>query len=226
MSERPKPTASMITDVTGGNSYFIADLYAGLYEVPMKGVYPYLDLNELVAFVVSARSVRNASLTDVKNIVYDNNSLYGIYDSIIKKSKADGFKRLNRLKNITPANEKNYAKLNPFEGQRLEERLSIVPAADVSALKDQLLSTLYEHVFECQYYDRKARLGGDNSTLHIMNFQNKYPKSGKVVPAYAAQIARMFSAYSKDSYDLPAVVVVPEVPKAPEKFVQGDLFSL
>ncbi len=39
--------------------------------------------------------------------------------------------------------------------------------------------------------------GGDNHRLEIMTFQNVYPKRGKIVPAYASEIAKIISQYTQ-----------------------------
>ena len=40
----------------------------------------------------------------------------------------------------------------------------------------------------------------DGSQVRSMDFQDKYPKKGKIVPAYAAQIANYLAKYP-DYYD-------------------------
>ena len=62
-------------------------------------------------------------------------------------------------------------------------------------LRQRLAEPVSEYVFECQYQGRKVERHGDNYKLEIMTFQNVYPKSGRIVPAYAAQISKMLRSY-------------------------------
>lgn len=212
MVERPKSTARIIEEVTGRNQGLISSLHHGLYETPLNGVYPYLDFNETVAFAANSWKSRNTSIKDMGQLV-SQNDLYEIFSEVFRI----GMPWLNKYKAITLDSMQKYTALNPFEGKNLKERLAAVPSSAVEILKKRLCEDVNEYVFHCQYQQRKNIRGGDNYKLEIMNFQNVYPKSGKIVPAFASEIARIFSTYPRTYNNLQTnQLIEPATPELPD----------
>ncbi len=198
MLERPRPTAPLITEVCGGSNEYqglVESLHHGLEETPiLKQFYPHLDFDELVAFAASSWKKREGEYLKFSHFLEGSHSAYQIFSEIYRI----GFPWLNKNKAISPEQQIKHEKLNPFHGRDLEERLNEVTPEAVKKLIHQLQEKPCEYVFDCQYYDQKALRGGDNYKLKPMHFHNVYPKRGKIVPAYAAEIARILQKYPRE----------------------------
>lgn len=188
--ERNKPTKQLFIELCGGNQGLIESIHHGLVETPLDALYPYLDLDEVLAFEASSWKTREKDMASFSDFVKSAE----IYD-IFSKVYEIGFPWLNKHKNISEKSAERYTKLNPFGSKNLRSRLGGVKAEDIENLKKRLQEGVNEYVFECQYQEAKRMRGGGNYKLEIMNFQNVYPKSGKIVPAFASQNARMLSEY-------------------------------
>lgn len=192
--ERTGPTKQYLLDLSGENQGLISSAHHGLYECPsLREVYSHLNFEELFAFVASSWQFRNrrefSFLEAVKSA-----SLYEIFSEAFKI----GFPWLRKNSQVS-SEDKKHRQLNPFEnGRDLSARLEGVPSDSVSRLREQLTERVNEYVFECQYHDRKMRRGGDNYKLEIMRFQNVYPKSGRIVPAFAEEIARIMKTFPRE----------------------------
>ncbi len=208
MPERPRPTAPLITEVCGGSNGYkglIESLHHGLEETPaLKEFYPHLDFDELVAFTASSWKKREGEYNKFFRFLESSPSPYQIFSEIYHI----GFPWLNKNKVISSEQEAKHQKLNPFHGRDLEERLNEVAPEAVEKLIHQLQEEPCEYVFDCQYQARKMARGGDNYKLEPMHFQNAYPKSGKIVPAYAGEIGRIMSGYPRE-YHFPVPKEVP-----------------
>lgn len=90
--ERPKPTQQLLIELCGENQGLIGSLHHGLYEVSLKDFYPYLDLDELVAFATSSWKSRESRQEIGSGSVYD------IFNQVFKI----GFPWLNKYKKISP----------------------------------------------------------------------------------------------------------------------------
>ena len=188
--ERPKPTKQLMIELTGGNQGLLSSIYNGLYETPLNEFYPHLDLDEAIAFAASSWKSREQNTYAFQKAINSNN-IYNIFKEVYKI----GFPWLNTYKNISEGLTQKHNKLNPFKKQNLEERLNQIPQTAVEKLKQELQEGVNEYVFECNYQNRKRARWGDNYKLKILGFQSVYPKKGKIVPAYASQIAKMLSRY-------------------------------
>jgi hypothetical protein len=210
MPERPKPTAPLIIDTCSGKSgqaWLIENFHHGLEETPaLKQFYPHLDFDELVAFTAHSWERRKEKYEQFFRFLERLPSAYQIFSEIYRI----GFAKLNYNKQISSAQQAKHEKLNPFRGRNLEERLNEVKPAAVEQLIKQLQEKPCEYVFDCQYHDRKMARGGDNYKLEPMSFHNAYPKKGRIVPAYAAEIGRIMSKYPQE-YHFP----VPKETPAP-----------
>ena len=127
----------------------------------------------------------------------NDSDIYSIFSEVYKI----GAPWLNKHKNISQKLQGKYEELNPFEGKNLKSRLEQVNPQAVVNLKLKLSEDVNEYVFPCQYQQRKSARGGDNYKLEIMNFQNVFPKAGKIVPAFASEIVKQLSEYPR-GYDL------------------------
>ena len=197
MAKRPGPTGPLIEDICGSNQGLIGAVHHGLHECPaLKGFYPSLDLDELLAFAAGSWDMRK----------YDSGaflqpSIYGCFSEVY----GAGMPWLNRHKAVAQRRARLHQKLNPFSGKRnLRERLELVPKNTVDTLKEQLAAHTLEYLFEVEYHETKQARGGNTRGLVAMSFQNYYPKAGKIVPAFAQEIRRILAAYPRGVRELPS----------------------
>lgn len=194
--ERPKPSKQLFIELCGGNQGLIESVHHGLAETPLNALYPNLDLDEVLAFEASSWKTREKNLASFSDFV-KSAGIYDIFSEVYKL----GFSWLNKHKNISQKLAKRHSELNPFNGENLRSRLEKAKPEDIDSLKNKLQDGVNAYVFSCQYHDAKRMRGGDNYKLSVMAFQNAYPKSGRIVPAFASQNARMLSEYPTD-YEL------------------------
>lgn len=219
MPERPRPTAPLITKVCGGNQGLIESLHHGLAETPvLQQFYSHLDFDELVAFAASSWKSREKNHRHFSRYSSDAVSIYDLFSQVY----AIGCPWLNKYKAVSPEQQVKHEKLNPFRGRDLEERLNEVEPATVAQLIRELREEPCEWVFECQYQNRKLERLGDNYKLEIMTFQNVYPKSGRIIPAYATRIAQILSEYPRE-YHFPTPKAAPAT-TLPPPGTQSSLF--
>ena len=200
--ERPQPSAKLVEAICGSNQGFISSLHHGLHELPaLKSVYPHLDCSELFAFAASAWKGKKVDTARLRELARQG-ALYPLFSAVY----TIGFPWLNKCKQVDNRN-KQWVALNPHGGSGLEDRLEAVDDSVRQKLCQQVLDPVHEYVFDCQYQDRKRERGWDNHNLNVMTFQNVYPKSGKIVPAFAAEIARILKTYPRDvaSLDSPDI---------------------
>ena len=191
--QRPKPTKQLILELTGENQGLISALHHGLNETPMHDLYPYLDLDELVAFEASSWKSREATRDLFEGPVH----LLDIYQLFSEVYKI-GMPWLKKYSNISKEQEKLYRELNPFRGKDLKARLQNVNPEAVETLKEKLLESANKYVFESQYQREKMKQGGENIGIRIMEFQPVYPKKETIVPNFAKEISKMLSSYPTD----------------------------
>lgn len=207
MPERPQPTGPLITEVCGGSNYqgLIESLHHGLEETPaLKQFYPHLDFDELVAFAASSWKSREKNHRH-----FSRHSATNIYD-LFSQVYTIGFPWLNKYKAVSPEQQVKHEKLNPFQGRDLEERLNEVEPTAVAQLIKQLQEEPLIYIFRCQYYERNEF---DDKRV-VMDFQNVYPKRGRIVPAYATEIARILQEYPQE-YHFPVPKKNPSTPMPP-----------
>ncbi len=186
--KRPNPTKPLIMEMTGGNQELLSCIHHGLSEIDFSKFYPVLDLKELLAFAGTSWKTRSLK-PKYFNETLNNKDIYGIFNETYKI----GLPWINKNKAISSKREKAYKKTNPFQDKNLEARLRSVNSVDVKDLKKQLSNPVHEYVFACNYHTRKMQRGGNNYRLHSMNFQNVYPKRGRIAPAYATEIAKLIN---------------------------------
>src|SRR3989338_1327742 len=191
--QRPKPTKQLILELTEANQGLISALHHGLNETPMHDLYPYLDLDELVAFEASSWKSREANRDLFEGTVH----LLDIYQLFSEVYKI-GMPWLKKYSNISKEQEKLYRELNPFRGKDLKARLQNVNPEAVETLKEKLLESANKYVFESQYQREKMKQGGENIGIRIMEFQPVYPKKETIVPNFAKEISKMLSSYPTD----------------------------
>ena len=192
--KRPRPTQRLISEECGYNQGLISSFHHGMYETHLEGFYPFLDFNELVAFAASSWKSREKEYEDFSRFV-EPREIYDIFQHVFKI----GIPWLRKNTGISDESVDLYQRLNPFRGENLRDRLN----ADVSAaeqLKDELLRKTNKYIFECQLDEEKSLRdeSRDQNRLVVMTFQNFYPKKGKIVPAYAAEIGRILNGYSHE----------------------------
>lgn len=216
---KPKPTKQLMVELCGGNQGLIQSVHHGLYESSLRDFYPVLDLDETIAFAAGSWKQRDKNPC-LFPVLMESKSTYSLFNEMFKI----GFPWLNKYKNISKNLKLKYEKLNPFNGKDLKTRLSNVDEVSIEKLRIMLKQKTCEYVFDCQYHSRKAARGGDNSGLVPMSFQNVYPKHGKIVPAYASEIVRIFGNYPTE-YDSKLISEKKKKEEKPKIFYQEALFD-
>lgn len=200
--KRQNPTKQLIIEVCTGKNIpgaqrFIECVHHGLKETSLSNFYPFLDLNEVIGFEAGSWQARfrNDFRLDIEKAdIYDIFSyVYGI-----------GMPWFNKHKEVSENLNPKYERLNPFKGKDLMSRLEGIGQEHILKLRSDLQEETNEYVFECQYQERKRERKGDNYKIEIMYFQPVYPKSGKIIPSYASEIASIISSYPKE-------VLLPEI---------------
>ncbi len=171
-TQRPKPTKDIIAAMCGRDNYLLNSVHHGLRELPLASFYPLLDLEELAAFAAGSWVMRDSEPNNVMPLT--KTGIYPLFSGIFKR----GYPLLNKHKSISQLSEGSlfkYHLLNPFSGRDLEARLAQADPSDYLELTQNLTQPTGIYVFEGQYEAKKRELGGDNSRLVVMGFQNVYP---------------------------------------------------
>lgn len=181
--------------------------YRGLYESPLKEIYPVLDLEEAIAFAAGSWAKRNESARFSGYVA--SHSLYDVFSEVYGL----GFPWLNKHKNIPDELKRSHIQLNPFSGRNLEQRLSLVPYDSAERLKERLAKPTRRHLFYAQYESEIRGRMFDPYELVCMEFQpNSYPPSKrkgevayqkqyqKMLGAFAGEIARRISTYPAEYF--------------------------
>ncbi len=194
--ERPKPTKKLLTELCGNDPKLISSVHHGLYENPLKEIYPWINLDDLIVFSAASFTFRKQKPREFEEMVLSS-SMYDIfhevYNSTSNPGGMKGFVWLYTNRDILQTND-TYLQLNPFTKKDLKIRLEKVGIDATKRLKENLIKPTKQYVFECDYYLVKHQLG-DNSRLVVMNFQPYYPKKGVIEKRYAKEIERMLSRY-------------------------------
>jgi len=200
---RPNPTLKLIVELAGANNDLLGCVHHGLAEVPLNQVYPHLDLDEALAFAASSWRTRDRDIGRFSPFVQAAD-LYGIFRDVY----AIGMPWLNKHKRISGDMKARYDRLNPFQGEDLAARLEMIDEQASASLRHDLQSPVMNWVFECHYHDAKKKQGGDNHNIQVMGFQNFYPATEKIGPAYAAEIGRILARY-------PGEIILPGQTRTP-----------
>lgn len=201
--KKPNPTVKLITELTGANNDLLGCIHHGLAEVPLNLVYSHLDLDEALAFAASSWRARDKHFEKFSSFA-GTAGLYGLFRDVY----AIGMPWLNKHKRISEGMKPRYDKLNPFQRRNLADRLGTVDEQASASLRRNLQRPVTNWVFECQYHDAKKKQGGDNHNIHIMGFQNIYPRQESIGQAYAAEIRRILARY-------PGEIILPRQTKTP-----------
>jgi len=191
--KRPKPTQKLVMEVCGKNQGLVSSACHGLHEASLRDIYHLLDFDEAIAFAASSWKSRKLNMDSFAETL-DRADLYELFSEVYKI----GMPWLNKHKDISPNMESKHQRLNPFNGRNLQDRLSRADERTVEVLKEDLIQDVNKYVFEIQYQDAKRARGGSNYKLEIMNYQLFYPQNGKIVPAFASEVARTVSSYPKE----------------------------
>jgi len=223
MVKRPKPTKPLILEVCGGNQGLISSIHHGLHEVTLTDFYSNLNFDEALAFAAGSWLLRKERHRGFRQAV-SSGEIYAVFSQAFNV----GLPFLNAHKSVTKENSKKYGRLNPFPRGTLRTRFKRFSIDAEDSLRKRLLEDVKTYVFWCQYGDAKRARDGFNVGLEIMYFQNAYPKKGKIVPAFAAEVSRIIGKYPRD-YELaeqekPAKPSVVRASTPVGAAVQGSLF--
>ena|SRR3989344_4623834 len=214
MNKRPKPTRLLIQELTGDDRTLVESLHHGLDEcTSLSTIYINLDLDELVAFAASTRKGREK----------------GDYDPSMNLHEAFGhafrigLPWLRKNRRITEATRSLYERLNPYQGKDLADRLTRIDSADAATLMAELARPTANYIFECQQGEAYRRTPGRE--VRVMNFQNYYPKSGRIVPAFINEISKVIGTYPRE-YNLPQVSTQSGKPEHIARTVKKQLDKL
>ncbi len=206
---RPKPDSNLILEVCGNNYPLLNSICFGLKETPLKEIYPYLNLEETLIFAGTSWKNRKYNpdfyneivkgkpkKEDIRLNLFDdeftkNNQdiLYDIFNETFKT----GFGWLRNKSNISDEKSeklKKYAKMNPFSNIPLKERLNRVNDEDIETLKNKLLTSTKNYIFEKDY-----RGGTYEKNQVVMKFQPVYSNKGDIKKNYALEIMRILKDY-------------------------------
>jgi hypothetical protein len=210
---RPKPTTPIIVGLCGGDNYLISSTHHGLCETPLSAFYPFLNLDEVVAFEAGSFITRKADLGGKFASLVRSHDIYDIFNEVY----SFGFPLLNKHKNTAQFSDRQagqYEEMNPFKTRNLEERLSHVTQSAIRDLKENLVSGVRDYCFEIQYHGLKGARGGDNSNLQIMNFLAKYPPTRRkgeevyrkqydtMINSFGSEISRILSIYPREYFPM------------------------
>ncbi|MBN2141855.1 hypothetical protein JW711_00855 [Candidatus Woesearchaeota archaeon] len=141
---RPKPTGTQIAGLCGGDPSDYADgrmsvctkleyLHHGLVEVPFLYVYPYLNLDELAAFVAGSWKMRFSDLEGYRERISSGTPFSQLFDDTLTRYLPFGSTRKQALGNFAKAEnaaadahthlKSKFEKMNPFPAVTLNARL-------------------------------------------------------------------------------------------------------
>ena len=206
---RPLPTNQIIAGIVSNDQRLAEAMHHGLAEIPLQDIYTFLDFDELLAFAAASWEIRNID----SRFFNKNGDIYTMFNETYKNPLSpykNIWQWLNSRKRKDSKQKERYDRLNPFQGENLKERVQQIPSEEIERLHEKLQENIYDWIFECQYQDRKKMRDGNNTQIHIMNFQNVYPRSGRIVPAYVKEITRILRSY-------PTEIRLPQKEKLEEK---------
>ena len=186
--KRIKPTKDIIWNATGGDYNLLKHVHHGLYECPLKEVYSFLNLNELIVFASESWEARNRG--ELNEQFIQESDIYLIFNEFNQK----GFKRLNGLQSKSIKLKAEYIKYNPH-GKNLKQRLSNVCKTEIEKMKNQLKGKTKQYLAEEEYY-RMRGLQQNMQDYIFMRFLTSERNRNKSAKKYAAEISRMLRDYS------------------------------
>ena len=186
--KRAKPTKDIIWNATGGNYNLLKHVHHGLNECPLKEVYPFLNLDELIVFASESWPARN--IKELNEQFIQESDIYSIFDEFNQK----GFKRLKGLQSKSTQFKEEYIKYNPY-GRNLKQRLSNVCEEEIGIIKDQLKGKTKQYIAEEEYYHMKG-LQQNMQEYTFMRFLASGKNRKTSAKKYAGEISRMLRDYS------------------------------
>lgn len=201
MKKRPLTTKQLILELTGYDQGLVSAACYGSLETPLDGFYHILDLDDAIKFPASSWKSREKDGI-VFSLFVQSANIYEIFEKVyqIGTPWLDKHNRFNKPdQDISERLRQLYQKLNPFQGVSLRERLESVDSAVIEALKEQLQGPVNRYIFEIRH--NRPGLPRDKNPYTktvVMNFQETYPKRGKVVPAFAAKVSRIIREYTQE----------------------------
>ena len=197
--ERTKPTPELIYGIGGGNFGLLKTIYYGLQEVPLREIYPALNLDDACAFSAASWLIRDRSHSSFSKFV-EKAELYDIFKQVNKArlpspalQKYDNiYHWINFNKKIPGELKAEYESMNPFgSAKNLEQRLSVIEDKNpesVARLKDNLRERTRSYAFsDAEYYEK----GGSNSGVIKLEFKRN---SGEL----ALRISNLIRCYPRE----------------------------
>ena len=196
---RPKFTRKLVLGLTGGNNELTRCLHHGLDECrgPLSAMFPHLDLDELVAFVASSRKSRERDFYGYAGRLSEVDT-YGIFMDAFEI----GLPWLKKYSMIPSELQGTYMEMNPYNGRYLSDRLRTLDLEAVRKLKEIIFNEPKSYVFSCQFGDANVAHDGSTVLIKVMTFQNVFPKSGKIVPAFVAETSKILRTFPREMVQL------------------------
>ena len=186
--KRAKPTKEIIWNATGGNYNLLKHLHHGLHECPLNGVYPFLNLDELIVFASESWETRNKE--ELNEQFIQESDIYSIFNEFNQK----GFKKLNGLQSKSTKFKAEYIKYNPY-GRNLKQRLLSVCEEEIEITKDQLKGKTKQYIAEKEYYRMKG-LRQNMQEYTFMRFLASEKNRNTSAKKYSGEISKMLRDYS------------------------------
>lgn len=211
MPERPKPTAPLIVDLTGGDYGLARASYEGLHETQsLKQSYPLLDFDELIAIAASSRASRTHNDPEFLRLLAEGNPCKLIENAKVRGMgwvrKNSVFERVRSAVPLSSAEEKRiqlYAQLNPFKGADFADRITRIGGEIQEKLLQQFRQIPAYFAFECNTKAyREAPVGAE--VIKLGKPFPYYPKKGRMPELFANGIR-----HKLDSFPTEYIVVPP-----------------
>lgn len=186
--KRAKPTKEIIWNATGGNYNLLKQFHHGLYECPLKEVYPFLNLDELIVFASESWGSRNKG--ELNEQFIQESDIYSIFNEFNQK----GFKKLKEIQSKSTKFKAEYIKYNPY-GRNLKQRLLNVPKKEIEMIKDKLKCKTKQYIAE-EDYDLMKALHQNMLEYTFMRFLVSEKNRNKSAKKYVTEISRMLRNYS------------------------------
>jgi hypothetical protein len=252
MPTRPNPEKSLFLQMADTTRGLLTSLCDGVLDVPLGGLYPYLNFNELLAFAGSAYHMRydskNDSFRQFQALVGEDD-WYNLFDACSisteqagiyhfkptdSRSFGDAIRIATRPEVLDDRQKEKFLKLNPFSDDSLKERLDEVPEAVKNVLRSNTFRPAQHFVFECAYKGaaREANTTGIRTAAYPQPFkcyptlrgQSSVEKRNHLLDQYATSLGQTFKRFDKTYIDEPAFERNSEDTSTPKVPVQLDLF--
>ncbi|MFT4326021.1 MAG: hypothetical protein ACMXYK_00800 [Candidatus Woesearchaeota archaeon] len=210
-------TGPHIAQLCRNNRKTLETVHHGLSDIRLGRISHHLTIPEILAFGHGSYQIRSkacdydtcssnfheffgGSITqDGKNSFQKIVQEGSLYDMISMCYKGEGVRPFYQpFALISPVTSKKDMGLVTTNAS-LQERLEDIPEEVVDQLRARMLNQVGEYVFNCAYHDTKALRKGDNHNLHIMDFQDAYPKKDKlqkITNNYAKEIGKMLTHWA------------------------------